>query len=703
VLALARGGRPQEAIAQADSLLRSSELVPEVAHRARLGRAEALTSLGRHGEAAAEYETAGAASGGGEDFAAAAAVLARLKGGDVEQAAEAARRFLDRFPKSPRAGEVRLAMGEALFRLGQYRPAMAAYEPLARGSDARAAAAASRIAWCLYSLGEKARAARAFEGFCGRFPDHDLAAEARALRARALLESGEAAAAASAYEEALRAGAAAFEEEAILGLARALVAVGEPERARARFEEFESRFAASERFPEALYALAELLDETGDAKGAKARYERLLRDFPKHSLAPYARYGLAWRRLEDGEGSEAARLARDLLQGDPPTDLEAPAIDLLAAASARAGEWKEAIAICRDYRRRHPDTPRGKVLALAEATALARSGEPREAASMLESLASAPDAREIRDRVLYELAFARRDAQDAAGAEEAFRALEKDHGSSPLAAEVPFHRAEIAYAAGDAAGAEKLYARVRAPALLDKARYKLGWARLQQGKNEEAAAAFESVLAESPQSPLVPDALFLLGESLFRAGKFEDARRHLSEFRARHAEHELLPKALFRLGLSCGELGRWDEAIDALDDLARRAPKFENRPEADLWVGRALQAKGSGAQARKVLERVVATGGDLLAARARLEIAASLLEEDGPEAALSEYLKVAILYAHEDEVARALLGAGGCLEGLGDATKAAERYRELVERFPRHPLVPEAKGRIARLEGGTPR
>ncbi|HET6203541.1 MAG TPA: tetratricopeptide repeat protein [Planctomycetota bacterium] len=692
-LALVRSGRAEDALARLEALLRDPKIDPEVARRARLARAEALGAVGRHGEAAREYEAAGSA-GTEPDFAPAAAVLARLKGGDAKGAAEAAREFLARFRESPRVNEIRLALAESLFAQGLHAEAAREFEPLARGKGDPAASAASRLAWCLYLTGKKGEAAAAFADVSARFPGHARATEARVLEGRARLESGDPKGAARAFRAANEKGAGELADEALLGLARACAASGDPAGAKAQFEQFERSFPRSERRPQALYEFAELLAKEGDREGARARYASLLRDEPRHELAPFARYGLAWCALDGGDAAAAARLAREILGAGAPASLEAPALDLLATATTRAGGWEEALGTYRALLGRAEASGARPSILLGEASALARLGRNEEARRKLDALVAESSAREVADRALYELGFVRKACGDAAGAEEAFATVEREHGKSAVAAEVPFHRGELAYEAGRFAEAEGHYARAKAPAVLERSLYKIGWSRLKQGKNAPAASSFEE--AASKGGALAAESLFLSGEALFRDGRFEEARERLRNFRTRHPDHELLPKALFRLGLACGELGRFEEALEALEDLARRAPRFENRAEADLWIARALRRTGRAGQARKVLERVAATGGDLLAARARLETGEILLGEGNADGALSEFLKVAILYDHAEEAARALLGAADCLEKTGQRDRARERCRELIERFPDHPLAAQARSRIER-------
>jgi TolA-binding protein len=236
----------------------------------------------------------------------------------------------------------------------------------------------------------------------------------------------------------------------------------------------------------------------------------------------------------------------------------------------------------------------------------------------------------------------------------------------------------------------------RAPEAL----YRLGFAQLAAGQPGEAESALATLLERHPGSELADEARFLLGECAFRARRFEEAARLFQDAR-RDARGELLAKALFRGGLAQGELGRWSECEAALSELARSFPEFPNLAEGELWRGRALAAQQKGRAARAAFERTLALDQGELAALARLGLGALLESEGRLDDALSEYLKVALLYAHEDAVAEALFSAGRVLEAQRDGAKAAARYRELVEQHPRSRFVAEARERLRALEPAT--
>ena len=70
-----------------------------------------------------------------------------------------------------------------------------------------------------------------------------------------------------------------------------------------------------------------------------------------------------------------------------------------------------------------------------------------------------------------------------------------------------------------------------------------------------------------------------------------------------------------------------------------------------------------------------------------------------PEKALGEFLKVAFLFEDVPEVAEALLAAGECLEALNDPSRAADRYREVIDRFPESGAAAQARQKLQLIKG----
>ena len=703
-------GDPERALNVLDEARRASP-EGELATRIQVARGDLLAQLGRGDDAVRAYED------GGSEYALYAAAIARLNANDHAGALERADELLRKYPEGSYRTAALGVRAEAQFAAGSYDAAQETFDQIlaSNPTDADAAAARARLAWCAYLEGRLDEAARRFAELVRRHAGNEESEEARWMLARIALESDDA-------EEARRASARYLERypqgtrhaDVLLlharasNLAQARDATAEllrthPDHPVARTARFE---------------LAERLNEAGELEDAEELYEALLKGRLTDEFTHRARYGLAWCRFEAQDFLESARHLEQLGRDETaPDDLRAAAWELAlwsrSAPLMAAGKQT-------DGKPRAADLAQG-LRATKECWRQLRqlTGDERrlvEAALRLAAAARAADAPEVGAETLAELGGTLRDPvqRSRLTIEEVYLALERDDlegaeqllararrgADAALVGEAAFFIGEARFEQGDDEGAiahYRLAAEARSPVRAD-ALYKLGYAQLRTRDLGGAEASFRRLVEEHAESELVGEARFLLAETHFRRERWADAAQALERLVREAPDHEVVPKALFRLGLALGHLERWPAAEEVLGKLAREYRDFPNLAEAELWRGRALAEQSKARPARAAFERVLSLDKGELAAQARLQLGGLLEDQGRPEEALSEYLKVALLYAHEQAVAEALLSAGRCLEALDDAEKARSQYRELLEKHPRSPFAAQARARLEALD-----
>jgi TolA-binding protein len=102
--------------------------------------------------------------------------------------------------------------------------------------------------------------------------------------------------------------------------------------------------------------------------------------------------------------------------------------------------------------------------------------------------------------------------------------------------------------------------------------------------------------------------------------------------------------------------------------------------------------------AESAFERTLALDKGALSARAHLELGRMHFAAKAYDPALSEFLKVAVLYDLPEETGQALLEAGRTLEAQGDAARAIEQYREVVGKYAQSSAAPAAERRLRELQ-----
>ncbi len=685
-------GDGRGALASLERALRGKP-AQELEERIQVLRGDLLAGAGRSQDALEAYEK------GGSDYALYAGSVAALNQGDSAGAIRLAEKLLRERPQSPQANAARLVLGEALFAAQNYEAAERAFgESLEHASaPAETARARLRLGWCRYLSGDLPGAARRFQELGEAREDASEVEEGLAMLARVQLEAGDlepARKAAERYRQRYPSGR--FGDQVLHALARA----SSGEAARRAYRELLERHPQSALRPTALLELGDLESAAGEHESAEGRYGEILQQHGNSSEAPRARYGLAWSRFQRGDFDGCAKLLETLERDENIVpELREAALELLVWAHERRAAPEQSAAAWRRFAALASDQGRCFEAARTVLSAYRAAGRAGGGRTILEECLPRLTDPSLAAAAQIESAYLALDGQDLERAEQALATARSRAPRDARVAEAAFHVGEARFAQGDLARALQHYEGALAaenPRCAD-ALYKTGFVRLQNGDLEAAQGVLRSFLERFPHSALAPEARFLLGETLFRAQRYEEAAAELARVR-REARDELLSKALFRLGLALGHLERWSDCEGALSELASRHGQFPNLAEAELWRGRALAAQQKGRAARAAFERTIALDQGELAAAARLALGGLLEAEGRLEDALSEYLKVALLYAHEDSVAEALYRAGRALENLGDVPRALERYRELQGEHARSRFAELARARLRELE-----
>lgn len=704
--ALSETGDEKGALKAADRALAANPS-EELASRLQVLRGDLLSAQGRRDDALQAYQRAGS------DGALQRAIADSLAAKHPEEALSLAQTLLERYPESTYRRDAQTAIAEAHFALGKYadaEQAFAALEADARTKEERRTMR-GRVAWCRYLSGDAASAATAFHELA-KSGNGPLADEARFMEARALEAAGRKDDALRAYQTYLertppraerdangaeRDATSTRRDEATLRSAR--LAPGDAANALLLGllrDHPDTPLAADVHFE-----LAERASAASQFAEASEHYRAVLDGKPSDELRRSATYGLAWCAYGAGDHDRAARMLRPLVaERELSDELRGAALELLLWVESKRGDGQAIEAAWKAFAAAVPDEARLAKSARGTVAALKKAGQPERAVALLDALARGARNGPLGAVVALERVYLLLDAKDVDGAQRELARAAKIAPEDPSVAEACFFLGEARFDANEFEPATDLYeAALSNPKnpVLDRALYKLGFARVRSNDWQGAAKAFETLVTEHPQSELALESRFLLGEAQYRSGAFEAAYATLKDVLSIAPKHAVRPKALFRFGLAAGKLERWKESAEALSTLARENPKFENLAESELGRGRALAALGDGRSARTALARVSELDRGDLSGEAQL-VLGDLAAKDGDlDAALSAYLKVAVLYDNSDLVSRALLAAGRTLEAQGDAARAAEQYREIVEKHAQSAAANGARERLRTL------
>lgn len=579
-----------------------------------------------------------------------------------------------------------VARGDVLFDLGRTQEASEAYASAGNDYALHAAAVAS------LNAGKHGDAEKNARALLAANPNSPYAIRTQLVLGEALFAQKNAAAAIAPLERAAASDEADVSARAKERLGWCLYETGDKAKAREAFAAIKSE--------EARLMEARCAEEGGDTDGAFAAWRAFLAEYPQSAQVATVRYRVAFALYERKQFADCLREVDALLATALAPAIAESTRELRVFAARDAAEWTVARDALVELARSTTDATRTLATARAVAKGLVDAKRTDDAAALWQSLSQAKSMAPVTGEIQAEIAYALLDQGKVDEAKDAVaRALGR--GATPALAECAFFVGEALFAKDDAKGSLALYdaAAAKGSPVRDRALYKLGFACLKCDDLATAGKAFALVTRDCKDSPLFGECLFLAGEMLFRQDEFADAVAFLARVKTEAPRHDVTPKALFRLGCALTRLGRHAEAEPVLAELAKNHPEFPQMLEAELVRGDALAALGNARGAEQAYQRVATQDRGVLSARARIGLGKLRMGSGRPEDALADFLKVSVLYAHDDEVGESLLLAGECLEKMGDRERATKQYREVVDRFPRSKHAERARVKLTQVSG----
>lgn len=245
--------------------------------------------------------------------------------------------FAKYLPDDPKAPEVLMKYGEALFNLQQFKLAQEAYTAVVnRGTETRFTPQAyNMIAQCAFQQGDYVVADRWYQRLTAEYPDstryaqkaQTLMASAKFKLAEKLKEEGKFELAAEAFQNiAATTDNPEIRERAFLQAALQFEQSGNPVKAIALYENLRFGVPTSNKIDEALFKAATLSEELPDLTRAAQDYLELVRLYPTSVYAPKALFNAA-RAFENAQMKDQAAIIYEryanTYRHDPEKNLEA--------------------------------------------------------------------------------------------------------------------------------------------------------------------------------------------------------------------------------------------------------------------------------------------------------------------------------------------------------------------------------------------
>ncbi|MEZ6125147.1 MAG: tetratricopeptide repeat protein [Planctomycetaceae bacterium] len=670
-------------------------------------RIDALREIPAQKAKAAQEYAAFAAAHPQHKLAAESLYLAALTALEVEQF-DAARKygeqFLKQFPSAEQKADVLFVLAESYLVSQQYREAAARYrEFLNVGTEhANRPLANVRLATALHLAGEHNEVPGLLATAMDKISDKALRSEALTVMGRSELARGNHAAAVDNLRKAIAENPDQKHDGTLLTLSDALRKQGRAADADAELKQLIQRYPDSALAAEGRYRLGNTDYDAERYQDAMAQYREVVSKWPQSEFAPHARLALAWCSFHLGEFADAVRTINDLQKQDakrmPPRSFY-----VRAMADYELSEFDAAIRDADQYLQTKPEkTDRLDALFVK---GLAQAGQKKlnEAAATYRSILADSKDYAGGDKAAFELGWTLLDLDQHEQAVAAFGQLARDFPDSPLAGDSLFQVGEAYYQAerfDDAAKAYQTSAdKLKDGEVAEKSLHKLGWSQLKADHVPAAAQAFSAQLTRFPNGSLATDARFMLGECHFRTSEWAKAATAYEQMIAT-GDSDYRALAMFRCGKCASEQEQWADCLQWYRRVLTDYPNFEMRPEAIYGVGWALQNQGQFQQAMEQYTQVTEITDTETAANAEFMLGECCFALKDHQQATRHFLKTVLKYQRPEWSPMAYFEAARCFEVLKDIDQARSCYNDLIQQFPQHAKVPDARRRLEALGKG---
>jgi len=208
---------------------------------------------------------------------------------------------------------------------------------------------------------------------------------------------------------------------------------------------------------------------------------------------------------------------------------------------------------------------------------------------------------------------------------------------------------------------------------------------------------FYRVVTEFSDAPLNEKTYLWTAQELHTAKKYDESARVLQALLTAMPNYASPNRVRFKIA-ECRELaGKTEEALQLYQAIVTEAPKSTEAVESWFRMGKLYETLNQPDKAFEMYQEAANTNTGDTAARARFRIG-EIQESKGEfEAAARSYMRVAILFLHEELSPESLWRAGQCYEKANALEQARKVYNETVEEFPESGQAAKARERLAAM------
>lgn len=424
---------------------------------------------------------------------------------------------------------------------------------------------------------------------------------------------------------------------------------------------------------DALYAMG---DRRGEAMEA---FAKIAEEYANHPAAEQAMYMASFSAHEAEKYRDAIRFSSAYLSKFPQGDLMADVLYVAAESQLQLRQFEQASDAYQELIDAFPRHAKIEDWKVRQALAVYAQDKPQQAVAVLEPL-----ARTLQDSAKKAQAFYLLGASfnKLASSEKAIAALTSSLNADSNWRQAADARLELAAAyrvAGELSNAKaqltELTRGQHDDERLAKAHYLLGEIAYDAQDYQTASGEYQLVINQWPRTTVAASALYGLAWTQFSARDFAGAEQTANRAIQSAADDEARNRARYVRGLARKSQSKFDEAIEDLQAFASSATNEAERLDALYELGRCLTSQEQFDDAKQVFASILKTNPNYSAAdRVRYELAWSFKDAGNDEDAAKQFSTLVENNADSPLAPEALHNLGEYYYEQEDFKQAAAKY-----------------------------
>jgi TolA-binding protein len=558
---------------------------------------------------------------------------------------------------------------ETYDKIGWFSASVGAYEQLKKDfpNSPNVQKAEYGLAWALYHAGKFPEATEAAKAFLDKRPEAPETVGAKYLMGNCLQQQHR-------YEEAI----AVYNE--------------------IRTKNVDSEFASRSR-----YKLAWCLYLNGKLDEAKTEINAYLQGPSDPKTTGDASFLLGSILVAKGEIENAYEEFRLVAEKYPDGEFGPEALFKAGECLAQLGRSDEAAKAFENFANRYPDNTLAEqaILRVGDAAFLKSSFEG--AVEKYKKILEAPADPSIEQDTLYRLAVTQHNMKNYEESSKTFQALVDKFPAGPHTAEAHMRIGDflLRESKDPVKAIESFNASLAIDSKGDFAGRSLtgvALARYEMKDLDAAADVFLRLMKEFPSATLNEDTYAWVGQRMFDAKRWDDAAAAFDALLKAKPNYPNPERVRLKIAECAESAERIPDAMAAYQTVVDAAPASAAAMDAKYRMAKLCEGQNKPEDAFKLYEEAANANTGDTAARARFRLGELYEAKNEFDAAARSYMRVAILFMHEELSPESLLRAGQCFEKAGSREQAKKSYEELINDFGKSEQAEKAKAALAQLK-----